>query len=84
MYYSAGDGALLTEETLGVFDVDMITVQKKSRDFLAAAQKENRVDLWTSALPVSCVVYERDGELRAGLTGTAPKLTERANGPAAR
>ena len=44
MYLNIGeDFVLKTEDITGIFDLDKTTVNKATRDFLAKAQKENRV-----------------------------------------
>lgn len=57
MYINIGeDFVLKTEDITGIFDMDKTTVNKATRDFLAKAQKENRVVLTSYDLPKSFIV----------------------------
>lgn len=57
MYINIGeDFVLKTEDITGIFDMDKTTVNKATRDFLAKAQKENRVILTSYELPKSFIV----------------------------
>lgn len=57
MYINIGeDFVLKTENITGIFDMDKTTVNKATRDFLAKAQKENRVVLTSYDLPKSFIV----------------------------
>lgn len=57
MYINIGeDFVLKTEDIIGIFDMDKTTVNKATRDFLAKAQKENRVVLTSYELPKSFIV----------------------------
>lgn len=57
MYINIGeDFVLKTEYITGIFDMDKTTVNKATRDFLAKAQKENRVVLTSYELPKSFIV----------------------------
>lgn len=57
MYINIGENFVLkTEDITGIFDMDKTTVNKATRDFLAKAQKENRVVLTSYDLPKSFIV----------------------------
>lgn len=57
MYINIGeDFVLKTEDITGIFDMDKTTFNKATRDFLAKAQKENRVVLTSYELPKSFIV----------------------------
>lgn len=57
MYINIGEVFVLkTEDITGIFDMDKTTVNKATRDFLAKAQKENRVVLTSYELPKSFIV----------------------------
>lgn len=57
MYINIGeDFVLKTEDITGIFDMDKTTINKATRDFLAKAQKENRVVLTSYDLPKSFIV----------------------------
>ncbi|WP_322202280.1 extracellular matrix regulator RemB [Acutalibacter intestini] len=57
MYLHLGqDTIVMTQKIVGVFDLDNSTVSKKTRDFLAKAQREGRVITVTNELPKSFIV----------------------------
>lgn len=57
MYLHLGQDTLVkTSEVIGIFDLDNTTVSKNTRDFLAFAQKKNRVVNVTPDLPKTFVV----------------------------
>lgn len=62
MYLHLGqDTVVRTTEILGVFDLDNTTVSKHSRDYLAKAQRENRVINVSMELPKSFIVCRKNG-----------------------
>ena len=62
MYLNAGNEEILKKNIIGIFDLDTSTVSKKTRDFLAAAEKEGRVQLLTYDLPRSFILTLENGE----------------------
>ena len=58
MYLNAGNEEIRKKNIIGVFDLDTATVSKKTRDFLAAAEKQGRVTLLTYDLPRSFILTE--------------------------
>lgn len=52
------DMILPKDSVIGIFDIDSITVQKNSRDFLTAAQKENEIEDITTDLPISFILAD--------------------------
>lgn len=57
MYINIGEEFVLkTQDITGIFDMDKTTVNKATRDFLARAQKENRVILTSYELPKSFII----------------------------
>ena len=62
MYLHLGqDTVITTDSIVAMFDIDACTVSKKTRDFLAAAQKNGEVVNVSFELPRSFVVCRRDG-----------------------
>ena len=63
MYPNAGNEEIYQKNIIGIFDLDTSTVSKKTRDFLARAEKEGRVTLLTYDLPRSFLLTEEpDGQ----------------------
>lgn len=63
MYLHLGqDTVINTESIVAMFDIDACTVSKKTRDFLALAQKHGEVVNVSFELPRSFVVCRRDGK----------------------
>lgn len=62
MYLHLGqDTVIETESIIAMFDIDACTVSKKTRDFLAAAQKNGEVVNVSFELPRSFVVCRENG-----------------------
>lgn len=60
MYVHLGqDTVITTDSIIALFDIDACTVSKKTRDFLAAAQKNGEVVNVSFELPRSFVVCRR-------------------------
>ncbi len=70
MVYHLGEDYLINDaDIIGVFDLDTTTFSKKTREYLARAEKERRLITLSDALPKSFVVCRGyDGE-RVYLTG---------------
>lgn len=78
MYLNIGeDFVLKTEDVTGIFDLDKTTVNKATRDFLAKAQKENRVILTSYDLPKSFIIAKEKIYLSPLNTSTLLKRTGR-------
>lgn len=57
MLYLGGNTFVKNDEIIGIFDMDIVTVSKKTREFLNNAEKEKNI-VYTSIydLPLSLVV----------------------------
>ncbi len=63
MYLHLGqDTVITTDSIVAMFDIDACTVSKKTRDFLAQAQKNGEVVNVSYELPRSFVVCRRHGK----------------------
>lgn len=63
MFLHLGGQYLLHQsEILGIFDLDNTSWAHKTRDFLATAQKQDRVVTVTMQLPRSFVLAQKKGE----------------------
>ncbi|MBQ1838807.1 MAG: DUF370 domain-containing protein [Ruminococcus sp.] len=63
MYLHLGqDTVITTDSIVAMFDIDACTVSKKTRDFLAQAQKNGEVVNVSYELPRSFVVCRRNGK----------------------
>ena len=57
MYLHLGHSTVIThDEIIGIFDLDSATVSKRTRDYLAKAEKEKKVITVSYDLPKSFVV----------------------------
>ncbi len=56
------DTVITTDSIVAMFDIDACTVSKKTRDFLAQAQKNGEVVNVSYELPRSFVVCRRNGK----------------------
>lgn len=81
MYLHLGQDTVVTAESIvGMFDIDACTVSKKTRDFLANAEKKGRVVNVSFELPRSFVVCEKDGKTVVYITQLSTKtLLNRTN-----
>ena len=62
MYLHLGNDVVVRESTIvGIFDIENTSISKYTKEYLAAAQKENKVIYVTDDLPKSFVVC-RDGD----------------------
>lgn len=61
MFLNAGNEEIRKKNIIGVFDLDTATVSKKTRDFLAAAEKNGQVSLLTYDLPRSFILTAENG-----------------------
>lgn len=63
MYLHLGQNTVITlNEIIGIFDLDNTTVSKKTRDYLALAEKEGRVNVVSQELPKSFIVCSSEKE----------------------
>ncbi len=73
MYLHLGqDTVVRTDRVLGVFDLDHSTVSRHTREFLAKAQRENRVVNVSQELPKSFVLCESPQGQTVYLSQMAP------------
>ena len=72
MYLHLGLDKMITyDEIIGIFDLDNTTVQKSSRDYLAAAEKAGLIENVCTDLPKSFVVCEENGQRKIYITQIA-------------
>ena len=68
MFLNAGNEEIRKKNVIGIFDLDTATVSKKTRDFLAAAEKNGQVNLLTYDLPRSFILTTENGEQKVYLS----------------
>lgn len=81
MYLHLGqDTVITTESIVAMFDIDACTVSKKTRDFLAMAEKNKQVVNVSYELPKSFVVCQKNNETIVYITQLSTKtLSMRAD-----
>ncbi len=82
MYIHLGGNTLIrSDDIIGIFDIDKVTVKKDSRDFLQKAEKSGRVVNVSYELPRSFVVSSnKQRHDKVYITQLSPKtLEKRAN-----
>lgn len=82
MYIHLGGNTLIrSEDIIGIFDIDKVTVKKDSRDFLKKAEKSGQVVNVSYELPRSFVVSSnKQKKSKVYITQLSPKtLEKRAN-----
>lgn len=83
MYLHLGqDTVITTESIIGIFDIDECTISKKTRDYLAAAEKNRRVVNVSYELPKSFVVCQKNNETIVYISQLSTKtLIKRSRNP---
>ena len=72
MYLQLGqDTVIMTENIIGIFDLDNTTVQKGTRDYLNAAEKKGETKYVSFDLPKSFVVTQKQGKREIFITHLA-------------
>ena len=78
MYLHLGNDVVInTEKIVAMFDIDACTVSKKTRDFLAAAQKIGEVINVSYELPRSFVVCNDKGKTSVYISQLSTKTLSR-------
>lgn len=78
MYLHLGNDVVInTEKIVAMFDIDACTVSKKTRDFLAAAQKNGEVINVSYELPRSFVVCNDKGRTSVYISQLSTKTLSR-------
>ena len=78
MYLHLGNDVVInTEKIVAMFDIDACTVSKKTRDFLAAAQKNGEVINVSYELPRSFVVCNEKGKTSVYISQLSTKTLSR-------
>jgi hypothetical protein len=74
MYLHLGQETVVaTDSIIGIFDIDACTISKKTRDYLAIAEKNKRVVNVSFELPKSFVICEKNGELTVYISQISAK-----------
>ncbi len=83
MYLHLGqDTVITTESIIGIFDIDECTISKKTRDYLATAEKNRRVVNVSYELPKSFVVCQKNNETIVYISQLSTKtLIKRSRNP---
>lgn len=58
-YIVVGDRALLSDEIVGIFDLDKTTVKKDTREFLNKNQQKDRIETVGNDIPLSFIATAR-------------------------
>ena len=78
MYLHLGNDVVIrTEDIIAMFDIDACTVSKKTRDFLALAQKRGQVVNVSYELPKSFIVCEQDNQIKLYISQLSAKTLSR-------
>ena len=73
LYLHLGSETVIrTDDIIGIFDLENSTVSKKTRDFLAQAEKNGRVVNVSSELPKSFVVSQEKDNQRIYICQLSP------------
>ena len=73
MYIHLGsDTVVSAKNIIGIFDIDTCSINKRTRDFLRAAQDSGHVVNVTEELPKSFVLVRENGGDRVYISGISP------------
>lgn len=73
MYIHLGNDVVVSESSIvGVFDIENTSISKYTKEYLAAAQKNNNVVYVTNDLPKSFVVCRENGGYKVYVCQVAP------------
>ncbi len=79
--YLGTETVVLSNDVIGVFDIDAVTVSKKTRDFLKQAEQKKQVINVSYELPKSFVVCQKKQDTKVFISGinssTIKKRTEK-------
>ena len=74
MYLHLGQNAVTSYDAIiGIFELDVTSQSKKTREFLAVAQKNGQVKNVTDDLPASFVLCSNDGKTTVYLSRISSK-----------
>ncbi len=74
MYLHLGqDTVITTKSIIGIFDIDRCTVSKKTRDYLAEAEKRGSVINVSYELPKSFIVCKENGRVTVYISQLSSK-----------
>ena len=74
MYLHLGQDTVITsDKIIGIFDIDKCTVSKKTRDYLAVAEKSGSVVNVSFELPKSFVVCSEGDKIKVYITQISSK-----------
>lgn len=73
MYIHLGNDVVVNEgSVVGIFDIENTSISPATKEFLAAAQKQNRIIYVTNDLPKSFVVCNDNGGFTVYVCQVAP------------
>ena len=80
MYLHIGnDYVLNSEDIIGIFDIDICTIEKRMRDFLSLYQREGNIVETAEDLPQSFIVTNEKIYISGLSTGILQQRSERPN-----
>jgi len=82
MYLHLGrDVEVPFSEIVGIFDLDTVSVSKRTRSFLSSAEKKKQVVNVSDDIPKSCVICSAGGKTRVYISQiSSATLKKRAEG----
>jgi len=67
-----GDYSLFYKDIVGIFDIDVCTISRRTREFLKNAQKKENVITVSDDIPKSFIVAEYAGQDKTYITPISP------------
>ena len=71
-YIILSDRFLFKKNIIGIFDIDNTSISKRGRAFLNKAQKSGQIEVLSSDIPKSFVVYKEKTKIKVFISQLTP------------
>ncbi len=71
-YIILSDRFLFKKNIIGIFDIDNTSISKRGRTFLNMAQKSGQIEVLSSDIPKSFVIYKEKNEIKVFISQLTP------------
>ena len=80
MYLHLGQNIVVRTACVGIFDIDNTSMSRRTRSYLALAEKSGRVVNVSSELPKSFIVCEEDRKITVYISQISPATLRKRTG----
>ncbi len=71
-FITLSDRVLYKKNIIGVFDIDNTSISARGRAFLNAAQKNEQVEVLSSDIPKSFIIYKDNQKIKVYISQLTP------------